>query len=148
VLADYRGLTVGQMTQLRKQARSQGVYIRVVRNTLARRAMRETEYACLSDYLVGPTILAFSIEDPGAAARLIKEYTKTNTRLEVKALAVGGVAYGASEIDLGYFGWRAASTDQQICPHAQRNTEFVCTRTRCCERSKSSLKNGYPFLIN
>ncbi len=99
VIADYRGLTVSQMTELRKQARAQGVYLKVVRNTLARIAVRGTEFECLHDALVGPTILALSIEDPGAAARLFKEYAKTNDKLEVKALAVGGIAYGAADID-------------------------------------------------
>lgn len=99
VIANYRGLTVTQMTHLRKQAREQGVYLKVVRNTLARIAVRGTEFECLHDALVGPTILALSIEDPGAAARLIKDYAKTNDKLEVKALAIGGVAYGAAEID-------------------------------------------------
>lgn len=99
VIANYRGLTVTQMTHLRKQAREQGVYLKVVRNTLARIAVRGTEFECLHDVLVGPTILALSIEDPGAAARLIKDYAKTNDKLEVKALAIGGVAYGAAEID-------------------------------------------------
>ena len=99
VIADYRGLSVAQMTELRKQAREQGVYLKVVRNTLARIAVKGTEFECLHDSLVGPTILALSIEDPGAAARLIKEYAKSNDKLEVKALAVGGISYGASEID-------------------------------------------------
>ena len=99
VIADYRGLTVSEMTELRKQARAEGVYIRVVRNTLARIAVKGTEYECLTDSLVGPTILALSVEDPGAAARLIKEFAKTHDKMEVKALAIGGEAYGAHEID-------------------------------------------------
>lgn len=99
VIADYRGLTVEEMTSLRKQAREQGVYLKVVRNTLARRAVEGTEFECLQESLIGPTVLAFSIDDPGAAARLIKDYAKEHKNLEVKALAVGGVAYGASEID-------------------------------------------------
>ncbi len=99
VIADYRGLTVSQMTELRKQARDQGVYLKVVRNTLAKIAVAGTEFECLSDSLVGPTILALSIDDPGAAARMIKDYAKGNDKLEVRALAVGGVVYGAAEID-------------------------------------------------
>lgn len=99
VIADYRGLTVSEITELRKQAREQNVYLRVVRNTLARRAVEGTEFECLVESLVGPTILAFSMEDPGAAARIIKEYAKGHDDLEVKALAVGGTLYGASEID-------------------------------------------------
>lgn len=100
VVADYRGLTVSELTELRQKARATGVYLKVVRNTLAKRAVAGTEYACLNDALVGPTILAFSNDDPGAAARLIKEFAKSHQALEVKALAVGGVAYGAKDIDL------------------------------------------------
>ena len=99
VIADYRGLTVAQMTTLRKAAREQRVYVRVVRNTLAKIAVRGTEFECLSDSLVGPTILAFSLDDPGAAARLLKGYAKDFEKLEVKGLAVGGISYPATEID-------------------------------------------------
>lgn len=99
VLADYRGLTVTEMTELRKLAREQSVYLRVVRNTLAKRAVQGTEFECLNDALVGPTILALSIEDPGAAARLIKNFAKEHEQLEVKALAVGGEALGPENID-------------------------------------------------
>ena len=99
VIADYRGLTVGEMTDLRKQAREQGVYLRIVRNTLAKRAVEGTEFECLQESLVGPTIFALSLEDPGAAARLLKDFAKEHEKLEVKALAVGGEAYPASEID-------------------------------------------------
>jgi large subunit ribosomal protein L10 len=99
VLSDYRGLTVSQMTTLRAKARESGVYLRVVRNTLARRAVAGTEFECLADALVGPTLLAFSQEDPGAAARLLKDYAKQFEALEIKALAVGGRMYGPEEID-------------------------------------------------
>ena len=87
VIADYRGLTVAEMTEMRVKARESGVYLRVVRNTLAKRAVEGTEYECLNDAFVGPTLLAFSQEDPGAAARLIKEYAKDYAELEVKALS-------------------------------------------------------------
>lgn len=100
VVADYRGLTVAEMTQLRRQARDAGVYLKVVRNTLAKRAVEGTEYECLNDALVGPTVLAFSREDPGSAARLIKGFAKDHQALEVKALAVAGKAYGAQDIDI------------------------------------------------
>ena len=100
VVADYRGLTVEQMTVLRSQARDQGVYLRVVRNTLARRAVQGTEFECLVENLVGPIVLAFSKEDPGAAARLVKDFAKEHDDLEVKALAVGGQAYEAKDIDI------------------------------------------------
>jgi len=88
VAAEYSGLTVGQLTDLRKSARNAGVYMRVVRNTLARRALEGTSFACIQEKLVGPLILAFSKDDPGAAARLIKEFVRTNEKLKVMALAI------------------------------------------------------------
>jgi large subunit ribosomal protein L10 len=100
VVADYRGLSVAEMTNLRLKARETGVYLKVVRNTLAKRAVAGTDYECLTDALVGPTVLAFSQEDPGAAARLIKDFAKDHDALEVKALAIGGVAYDAKDIDV------------------------------------------------
>ncbi|NJD05599.1 MAG: 50S ribosomal protein L10 [Methylococcaceae bacterium] len=99
VAAEYRGLTVGQLTALRKQARETGVYVRVVKNTLARKAVEGTEFACMQDGLVGPLIIAFSLEDPGAAARLISDFAKGNDKLVTKLVSVGGKAYGASELE-------------------------------------------------
>ena len=99
VVADYRGLTVTQMTELRARARKSGVYVKVIRNTLAKRAVEGTEHECLKSALVGPTLVAFSQEDPGAAARLLKEYAKTFEKLEVKALSIGGVLLGADQLD-------------------------------------------------
>jgi large subunit ribosomal protein L10 len=99
VAAEYRGLTVEQLTNLRKTARSSGVYLRVVKNTLARRAVEGTEFACMQDGLVGPLLLAFSLEDPGAAGRVIADFIKTNDKLVVKLVAIGGKQYGATELD-------------------------------------------------
>ena len=99
VAADYRGLTVAEMTDLRAQARASGVYLRVVRNTLARRAVDGTEYECLKDIFVGPTMLAFSRDDPGSAARLLKRYSAEYRALEVKALSIGGELLEASELN-------------------------------------------------
>ncbi len=90
IAAEYSGLTVSQLTGLRKSARAAGVYMRVVRNTLARRALEGTQFACMQQELVGPLVLAFSKEDPGAAARLIKEFVKENEKLKVRALAIEG----------------------------------------------------------
>ena len=73
VVADYRGLTVAQMTEMRVKAREMGVYLRVVRNTLAKRAMQGTEYECLDGAFIGPTLVAFSQEDPVSAARLLQD---------------------------------------------------------------------------
>ncbi len=100
VLADYHGLSVEQMTDLRKKARESGVYLRVVRNTLLKRAVEGTEYECIKEALIGPTILAFSQEDPGSAARLVKDFAKENDKLEVKALSVGGKLLAADQIDV------------------------------------------------
>ena len=92
-------MTVSELTELRKLAREQSVYLRVIRNTLARRAVAGTEFECLQDTFVGPTILALSIDDPGAAARLMKDFAKGHEQLEVKALAVGGEALGPEQLD-------------------------------------------------
>ena len=99
VVADYRGMTVAQMTEMRAKARESGVYLRVVRNTLAKRAIEGTDYACLDETLVGPSLLAFSTEDPGSAARLLKDYAKDLAALEVKALSIGGELISADQID-------------------------------------------------
>lgn len=99
VAAEYRGLSVEKLTELRKTARSSGVYLRVVKNTLARRAVEGTEFACMQEGLVGPLILAFSLEDPGAAGRVIADFVKANDKLVVKLVAIGGKQYGAAELD-------------------------------------------------
>ncbi len=99
VAAQYTGLSVGDMTELRKTARSSGVYIRVVKNTLARRALQGTEFECMSEALSGPLVLAFSQEDPGSAARVIKDFAKAHQKLEVKIVSIGGKLLAAGEID-------------------------------------------------
>jgi large subunit ribosomal protein L10 len=98
VAAEYRGLTVTELTELRKTARETGVYLRVVKNTLAKRAVAGTEFECMQDSLVGPLLIAFSMEDPGCAARLISNFAKTHDKLITKVVAIGGQSYGASEL--------------------------------------------------
>jgi large subunit ribosomal protein L10 len=98
VAAEYRGITVSDLTNLRKTARETGVYLRVVKNTLARRAIAGTEFECMQDGLVGPLLLAFSMEDPGSAGRLISNFAKTNDKLVAKIVAIGGQAYGGAEL--------------------------------------------------
>jgi large subunit ribosomal protein L10 len=100
VAAEYRGLTVAEMTELRAEARNNGVYLRVVKNTLARRAVEGTEFECLTEGLVGPLVLAFSQEDPGAAGRVIKDFAKKHDNLKVTMLAIGGKQLDASQIDV------------------------------------------------
>jgi large subunit ribosomal protein L10 len=90
VVADARGVTVSDMTALRKEAREHGVWLRVVRNTLARRAVEGTDYECLNEAFVGPTIIAFSSEHPGAGARILRDFAKSNDKLELKSAAFEG----------------------------------------------------------
>lgn len=99
VVAEYRGIPVSEMTELRVKAREAGVYLRVIRNTLAKRAVEETEFACMQDAFVGPLVFAFSMESPGAAARLLKDYAKQNDKLKVTALAIGGDLLGPEQLD-------------------------------------------------
>ena len=100
VITDARGVDVTSITELRKQARELNVDLRVVKNTLARRAFVGTEYECTSEALVGPSLFGFSMEDPGAAARLFKDFSKENETFEIKALAVGGQLMGPEKIDV------------------------------------------------
>jgi len=90
VAAEYRGMTVDAMTELRAKAREEGVYIRVVKNSLVKRAVEGTEFECMQDELKGPLIMAFSQEDPGAAARLVNGFSKDNDKLIAKVIAIGG----------------------------------------------------------
>jgi large subunit ribosomal protein L10 len=99
VAAEYSGLTVGQMTTLREKARKEGVYLRVVKNTLARKAVEGTAFECMQDGLVGQLVLAFSQEDPGCAARVIKEFAKENNKLVTKLVSIGGEMLDASQLE-------------------------------------------------
>ena len=109
VAAEYRGLTVTQMTVLRAKARSRGVYLRVVKNTLARKAMAGTPFECVGPSLKGPLVLAFSKDDPGAAARVIKAFAKDNDKLVATGGSLGGTACRAR-----------TSTRSRACRHATR----------------------------
>lgn len=99
VVAEYRGLTVHEMTQLRKDARKVGVSLRVVKNTLTKRAVTGTPFECINEALCGPVFVAFATEAPGDAARLLRDFAKDNEKLVVKALAVSGVLYDASHLE-------------------------------------------------
>lgn len=99
IAAENRGLTAVQMNDLRNKARKEGVYMRVVKNTLARRAVDGTEFACMREQLVGPLLLAFSKEDPGAAARVISEFVKGNSKLVVKVVSLSGKVLAASDLE-------------------------------------------------
>ena len=97
VMAEYRGLTVTEMTSLRQEARNAGVFLKVVRNTLAKRALENTQFDCMRDALVGPLMLAFS-EDPSAPARLIRDFAKGHEKLVVKYISIGGELLDASQL--------------------------------------------------
>ncbi|HEY4749775.1 MAG TPA: 50S ribosomal protein L10 [Steroidobacteraceae bacterium] len=99
VAAEYRGLTVGQMTELRARARRQGVYMRVVKNTLARKALAGTSFESVGPKLKGPLVLAFSKDDPGAAARVVKDFAKANDKLVATLVSLGGQVLAARELD-------------------------------------------------
>ena len=98
VAAEYRGLTVAEMTDLRNEARNAGVYLRVVKNTLARRAVEGTDFECMQDSLKGPLLLAFAKDDPGAAARVIKDFAKEHKALQAVSLSAGGQLLPGSDL--------------------------------------------------
>ena len=100
VAAEYAGTTVSQMTAMRKKARESGVYLRVVKNTLAARAVEGTDYECVKDALTGPLLYAFSTEEPGAAGRLIKEFAKGNDKLKPKVVSVEGKLLPATHVEV------------------------------------------------
>ena len=100
VIADARGVNVTHMTILREKAREQNIEIRVVRNTLAKLAFKGTDFECVSEVLTGPSLFGFSMEDPGAAARLFKEFAKDNDKFEVKALSISGQLLDNGQIDV------------------------------------------------
>lgn len=99
VVAEYRGLTVSQITKLRSHARQVGVYIRVIRNTLARRALANTRFSCLQKMLVGPLVFCFSQDEPSIMGRLIRDFVKDNEKLVVKALSVEGKLLSPQDIE-------------------------------------------------
>ena len=98
VAAEYRGLSVAEMTELRKNARDAGVYLRVVKNTLARRAVEGTDFECMQETLKGPLLLAFAKDDPGAAARVIKDFAKEHDALQAVSLSAGGQLLPGSDL--------------------------------------------------
>jgi large subunit ribosomal protein L10 len=100
VAAEYAGLTVGQLTDLRKKARANGVFVKVAKNTLVSRAVEGTDYQCVQSALTGPLLYAFSKDDPGAAGRLIKDFVKANEKLKPRLVAIGGKAYPGSHVDV------------------------------------------------
>jgi large subunit ribosomal protein L10 len=99
VAAEYRGLSVSQLTELRARARASRVYMRVVKNTLARRAVAGTAFECVGSRLKGPLILAFSVDDPGSAARLVKGFAKDHQKLVPTLVSIGGSVLSGDELE-------------------------------------------------
>lgn len=100
VAAEYAGTTVAQMTAMRRKARETGVFLKVVKNTLASRAVVGTEFEVVKDALTGPLLYAFSTEEPGAAGRLIKEFAKGNDKLKAKVVSVEGKLFPAEHVEV------------------------------------------------
>ncbi|WP_018984240.1 50S ribosomal protein L10 [Salinimonas chungwhensis] len=98
-VAEYRGMEVADLTELRVKAREQGVYLKVIRNTLAKRALEGSKFEDMDSALTGPLIYGFSIEAPGGAARLFKDFGKTNDKLQVTALSIGNGLMGPEKLD-------------------------------------------------
>lgn len=99
IAAEYIGLTVSDMTRLRQNAREAGIYLRVVRNTLARRALADTKFDCMCEALVGPLLLAFSNEEPGSAAKVIRDFAKDNGKLVAKLISLDGKLLEATDLE-------------------------------------------------
>jgi len=97
IVAEYRGLEVGEMTQLRGQARKSGVYLRVLKNSLARRAVAETPFAGLTEQMTGPLIYGIS-SDPVAAAKVLNEFAKANEKFVIKAGAMANYLMSAKDV--------------------------------------------------
>ena len=98
VVAEYAGITVEDFTEMRSEARKTGVFLKVAKNTLVKRGVQGTDFECVADSLVGPMIYAFSVEDPGCAARLVEDYAKKNDKLITKLVSIGGKMFDASEL--------------------------------------------------
>lgn len=99
VAAEYRGLPVSALTSLRNKGRENGVFIKVVPNTLARRAFKDTPFECVNDRLHGPLIMAFSLEEPSAAARLVRDFAKDFEHLKASVVSISGNAYGPESLN-------------------------------------------------
>lgn len=128
IAADYRGLTVSEMTKLRTNARKQGITVKVVQNNLACRAFSETSLACLEKVLVGPIVLIFSPEDPGVGARLVQTFVKEHEKLKVKGLVIGDELLEASKLkEVASLPTREQALSQLLSVMTAPMTQFVRT---------------------
>jgi len=128
VAAGYRGMSVSALTELRVRARTEGVYLRVVKNTLARRAVEGTAFQCMQRCLAGPLLLAFSRDDPGAAARLVKDFSRQHEQLKTQLVSVGGQLMDASALDrLASLPTREQALSQMLAVMKAPIAQFVRT---------------------
>lgn len=100
VVAEYRGLTSEDLTALRQKAREEKVFVKVIKNTLAKIAVKETEHDVISDDLTGPVILGFAVDAPNAAAKLFKDFAADKELLTIKSLTLSGKRLDASQVDV------------------------------------------------
>jgi large subunit ribosomal protein L10 len=143
IAAEYQGLTVGEMTALRVKARESNVQMRVVKNSLARRAFEGTDYGCMNEALQGQMVYAFSMEEPGGAARVLKDYSKNNEKLVVKLIAFGGELLDVANLRSSnqYADGRNESTGRETGPHHERGARQVDPNRCCHTRPKVNLFN-------
>ena len=139
VVADYRGMEVGALTEMREKARNGKIYLRVVRNTLAKRAVAGTEFECLTNALVGPSLIGFSLEEPSAAAKLFKDIAKENDQLEIRALAIGGQLLDASQVDAVA---KLPTKDEAIAMLMRCRAARKENAPRSCIRTSGGMTNG------
>ena len=99
IVAENCGLTVEAVTRLRKQARESDVAIKVMRNTLAKRAFQDTDFECLSEQLSGPIFFVFSLKEPGTAARILRDFAKESEQIKIRMIALNKQVFGADTID-------------------------------------------------
>ena len=100
VISDARGLKVTELSEVRAKATQAGIHIQIIKNSLAKLAFEGTDFGCSDEVLVGPSLFAFSFEEPGAAAKLLKTYAKNFDNLEIKALVVEGQLLDGGQIDI------------------------------------------------
>jgi large subunit ribosomal protein L10 len=100
VISDARGLKVSELSEVRQKATQSGIHIQIIKNSLAKLAFEGTDFGCSDEVLVGPSLFAFSFEEPGAAAKLLKTYAKNFDNLEIKALVVEGQLLDGGQIDI------------------------------------------------
>lgn len=137
VAAEYRGLTVSEMTELRSEARKAGLYMRVHRNTLARRAFQETDFARLADVLTGPLVLLLSQDEPGAAARILRDFAKTHEKVKVRAMAIGTQLYGSEHL----------ATIANLPSRQEALTRLVCVMKAPIVRAVRTLKEPVAQMV-